>query len=325
MKILLTAGHTEGTVGAVGNKLKEYTTCREIIKAVYKHLKDYATVTVHNGDNTKTSLYDEIEKNGASKFKDYDYILEVHLNAGGGKGCEIYPPQGETKVSVETAICKSLSTLYTNRGVKYLDLYTVNSLGKAGIGCALLEVFFIDTASDVAIYNANKDKTAQLIAQGIINGFELTKSGSTTSSSGSSSTTTDKNTTTTSTKTYTVKAGDTLSSIAKTYNTTVTKLMSLNPQITDKNKIYVGDKIAVSGTATSTAKTYSKGAQIKLNKANLYANSTTATIAGTKTGTFYLSDGEAVNGRYRITNSKANVGKVNQVTGWVKKVDITLV
>ena len=42
---------------------------------------------------------------------------------------------------------------------------------------------------------------------------------------------------------YTVKKGDTLGAIAQKYNTTVAKLMSLNPQIKNANLIYVGDII----------------------------------------------------------------------------------
>ena len=42
---------------------------------------------------------------------------------------------------------------------------------------------------------------------------------------------------------YTVKKGDTLGAIALKYNTTVAKLMALNPQIKNANLIYVGDVI----------------------------------------------------------------------------------
>lgn len=44
---------------------------------------------------------------------------------------------------------------------------------------------------------------------------------------------------------YTVKSGDTLSKIAKKYGTTVDKLMSINPQIKNKNLIYPKQKIRV--------------------------------------------------------------------------------
>ena len=42
---------------------------------------------------------------------------------------------------------------------------------------------------------------------------------------------------------YIVKKGDTLSAIASRYNTTVNKLLALNPQITNANLIYPGDVI----------------------------------------------------------------------------------
>ncbi len=44
---------------------------------------------------------------------------------------------------------------------------------------------------------------------------------------------------------YKVKSGDTLSKIAKAYGTTVDAILTLNSSITDKNLIYVGQKIRV--------------------------------------------------------------------------------
>lgn len=62
---------------------------------------------------------------------------------------------------------------------------------------------------------------------------------------------------------YTVKKGDTLSGIAKKYNTTVEAIMRANPQIKDANKIYVGQVIQIpvktmqtSTSATSSEKVY---------------------------------------------------------------------
>lgn len=46
-------------------------------------------------------------------------------------------------------------------------------------------------------------------------------------------------------ETYTIKAGDTLSKIAKKYGTTVEKLMAANPYITNKNKIYAGKSLQI--------------------------------------------------------------------------------
>ena len=44
-------------------------------------------------------------------------------------------------------------------------------------------------------------------------------------------------------KYYTVKEGDSLSAIASRYNTTVVKLILLNPQIKNPHLIYPGDVI----------------------------------------------------------------------------------
>lgn len=47
--------------------------------------------------------------------------------------------------------------------------------------------------------------------------------------------------------TYTVKVGDTLSKIAKAHNTNVNTIMSINPNITNRNMIRVGQVINLPG------------------------------------------------------------------------------
>ena len=76
-------------------------------------------------------------------------------------------------------------------------------------------------------------------------GQTITVSGKASASSSSSSSTSS------STTTYKVKSGDTLSGIAKKYNTTVSKLLSLNSSISNANKLKVGQAIKVSGKAST--------------------------------------------------------------------------
>ncbi len=62
------------------------------------------------------------------------------------------------------------------------------------------------------------------------------------------------------------------------------------------------------------------GDTVKLDKGKLYTSSR-GSVSVTRTGTFYLYDGVAVNGRYRVTNAKNRVGKAPlwlNVSGWVE-------
>ena len=62
--------------------------------------------------------------------------------------------------------------------------------------------------------------------------------------------------------TYTVKKGDTLSGIASAKGTTVNALLALNPDITNRDRIYVGQVIIISGTAAPKTKNLSQKAKI---------------------------------------------------------------
>lgn len=68
---------------------------------------------------------------------------------------------------------------------------------------------------------------------------------------------------------------------------------------------------------TSNDPKYAAGTQVKLSNTPLYASATTNKVASRKTGTFYVWGGDVTNGRIRITNTKANIGKAGCITGWI--------
>ncbi len=77
-------------------------------------------------------------------------------------------------------------------------------------------------------------------------------------------------------------------------------------------------------TSTKTKK-HKMCDKIKLANAPLYSSSTEKSTKNRKTGTFYIYDGEVINGRMRITRLKSACGKRPvwlNVTGWVNVKDI---
>lgn len=75
------------------------------------------------------------------------------------------------------------------------------------------------------------------------------------------------------TETYTVKKGDTLTKIAKQYNTTVASLVELNG-ITNPNLIYPGQVLTVSGTVETTPK--GKAYEVTASALNIRTGGSTA-------------------------------------------------
>lgn len=70
----------------------------------------------------------------------------------------------------------------------------------------------------------------------------------------------------------------------------------------------------------ATKKEPKAGDAVKLSSGKLYISSTGKT-AVTRTGVFYIYDGVKINGRYRVTNKAARVGKkpvALNVSGWVE-------
>lgn len=73
-------------------------------------------------------------------------------------------------------------------------------------------------------------------------------------------------------------------------------------------------------TSTPAKKTYEKGDKIVVSKKPLYVSSTAKTSTSKKTGTYYIYDGQKVNGRYRVTKKEKNCGKkpvALYVSGWM--------
>lgn len=171
MNILLIAGHGNGDSGAVGNGYKEADLTRDFVALLHEKLKhkcntDIADTSINWFQYLGTKSFD---------FSKYDYVLEIHFNAGGGTGSEIYVTSSESGITVEEAIVDQLRTAgnFKNRGVKRKNFRVINRVKAQGVSSALLEVCFIDNANDMSVYQSKKDVLAQSVAMGILKGFGL--------------------------------------------------------------------------------------------------------------------------------------------------------
>lgn len=141
--------------GAVNGNYHEF----KIAKEIAKHAADYLGCDLmnYNGD---LYLTDRIKKVNKS---DYDFIAEIHLNAAGGTGTEVYYyHDSPTGLKASTAVCEGISQALSvrNRGPKV----RLNKNGKDYFAiirqtkpCAILiETVFIDNEKDL-----EKIKTAE--------------------------------------------------------------------------------------------------------------------------------------------------------------------
>lgn len=79
--------------------------------------------------------------------------------------------------------------------------------------------------------------------------------------------------------------------------------------------------VSTPSASAQGGKSIETGSALSLQKVDLFSTSTKAEKSSAISGTYYVWSKTSVNGRIRITNSKSNVGKTGQVTGWIKQVD----
>lgn len=158
MNICVSIGHGKSAKGgydsgALGGNYQEFKIGREIGKYIGEIFKGYAcTADVINYDATLylTDRIAHVNKHG------YDLAIEIHLNAAGGTGSEVYyKHKSATGKKLAAAISKSIANTFgiRDRGAK-VKINPSNGTDYFGFvrSCKceslLIETVFIDTASD---------------------------------------------------------------------------------------------------------------------------------------------------------------------------------
>lgn len=158
MNICISIGHGKSAKGgydsgALGGNYQEFKIGREIGKYIGEIFKGYAcNADVINYDATLylTERIAHVNKHG------YDLAIEIHLNASGGTGSEVYyNHKSSTGKKLAAAISKSIANTFgiRDRGAK-VKINPANGTDYFGFvrSCKceslLIETVFIDTASD---------------------------------------------------------------------------------------------------------------------------------------------------------------------------------
>ena len=158
MNICVSIGHGKSAKGgydsgALGGNYQEFKIAREIGKYIGEVFKGYnCTADVINYDATLylTDRIAHVNKHG------YDLAMEIHLNAAGGTGSEVYyKHKSATGKKLAGAISKSIANTFgiRDRGAK-VKINPANGTDYFGFvrSCKceslLIETVFIDTASD---------------------------------------------------------------------------------------------------------------------------------------------------------------------------------
>ncbi|MDD1511340.1 N-acetylmuramoyl-L-alanine amidase [Priestia megaterium] len=257
-KIYLDAGHGGADAGAVGaNGLYEKNLVLKIQQYLISYLNStYSDFTIKTTRTTDTFLSLSQRASQANSWG-ADAFMSIHVNAGGGTGYEDYVYRSASNASktfqsiVHGQVQPTLlSYNHPNRGRKSAN-YAVLRL--TNMPAVLTEIAFIDNRTDAALLQNESflKNMGESYAKGIAVYLNLPRR-----AVPNPNPTPNPSPSEPGTKTYTIKQGDTLYSIAQKYNITVQALQEANTGLSDPLTLQVGKTIVIpSGTSPNPSPT----------------------------------------------------------------------
>ena len=159
--IYIAAGHGGSDPGAVNGKYIEKALTLKTALACQNYLRNYEceTVMARTTDKSCTVAYkmEEVEQKRPS------LVLEIHYNAGGGEGCEVYywHTHAPSKSLAQKVLAEMVKLGQKSRGIKESKAGTSYNFGMCrqaattGIPSILGEYAFVDNAKDQAKINSD--------------------------------------------------------------------------------------------------------------------------------------------------------------------------
>lgn len=172
-RVYVGIGHGGYDSGAVGNGFKEKDLTLSIGKYCNERLKQYGIETkISRTTDCDSSIKSKVAASNAFKA---DVCMDIHINAGGGDGSEVYyshvSPNG--KRLAQSIVDATLAIRQNTRGIKTrLDTDGTDYFGMIRMTDApavLVECAFIDNATDIQIINteAKRKVFGYAIADGV--------------------------------------------------------------------------------------------------------------------------------------------------------------
>ena len=174
MKVFLGVGHGGSDPGAVANNTKEKDLNLSIALACRDELVRHGvSVKMSREKDENDSISEEIKECNAYAP---DLAVDIHNNAGGGDGGEVFYSHlgGKGKTLAENILAEIVKTGQNSRGIKT----RVNSQGKDYYGfirqtscpAVIVECAFVDNASDLKILATESQRKTMgvAIAKGIL-------------------------------------------------------------------------------------------------------------------------------------------------------------
>ena len=190
MKIVIDYGHCLSgyDIGASGNGYREENCTREIGKKVKLKLEQLGHTVYAVAPDYANSLRESLNTRvNSANSKGAAISVSIHLNAGGGRGVEIFTKGGQAFAEANSILKNMVALGYVNRGIKNgSDLALVGGIWTKSM---LVECGFIDSASDMLIYNP--EKIADAIVKGLVGQTISNPNNNSGGSTGDSSTTTE--------------------------------------------------------------------------------------------------------------------------------------
>lgn len=239
VNIFIDPGHGGSDPGATAFGLKEKDICLKIALTLEQLLHPYGGLQTRLSRKRDETMSLQARTQMANRWG-ADYLVSIHINAGGGTGFESFIHNGSYINKADTNRLRGYvhesiikTTKFKDRGQKEANFHM---LRESNMSAILTENGFIDHPKDAKQLQRDAFLTdiAKAHAHGIANAFNLEKTGSQQPVIKQGETD----------HLHTVVRGDTLYNLAKQYGTTVVQLIEWNNPIAPE-KLRVGQILVV--------------------------------------------------------------------------------